>query len=236
MDAASAPPAHITRPPSFSPRPAAPGTHCSGLIQNQLLDRADNGGGGHRHGPSKWEPPRRGTRPQSRLRQPPDRPRRRRRKTPRSLDTRSSQEKHLLGTQTKDKHVDDWLLLRCFRILTLRLQASPAPGLEGRGWRIYHREVGWRGSQYPGAAERGSERRHFWCGQETKWAGKVVKVVESIVYLALLFAKKARFGTGLLLLKSFSDLQTDPFPSWSVFSLCTSASISLETCFVVVFH
>lgn len=53
---------------------AAPGTHSSGLIQHQLLDRADDRGGGRGHGWSKCGPPQQGTRPRPRLQQPPDCP------------------------------------------------------------------------------------------------------------------------------------------------------------------
>lgn len=113
---------------------AAPGTHSSGLIQHQLLDRADDRGGGRGHGSSKCGPPQQGTRPRPRLQQPPDCPQ----KTQRE-GTRSSQEKHLLGPKAKD--TDNLLQLRCFRIPTPHLQARPAPDAAGRGWRIYHREV-----------------------------------------------------------------------------------------------
>lgn len=38
------------------PRPVVVGTHSSGLIQHQLLDRADDGGSGRGHGSSQWRP------------------------------------------------------------------------------------------------------------------------------------------------------------------------------------
>lgn len=100
------------RPPARAPLcPAAPGTYSSGLIQNQLLDGADDGGG-RGHGRRKLGLPPQGTRPRPRVRQPPDCPKRPTEKTVQTPDTRSSQKKHHLGT----KHTEDWVQFRSFRI------------------------------------------------------------------------------------------------------------------------
>lgn len=66
--------------------------------------------------------------------EPPDRPRRLGEKTPQTLDIKSSQEQHRLGT----KPIDD----QVFPDSCAPLPSKLRPSRQELGWRTYHREVG----------------------------------------------------------------------------------------------
>lgn len=116
-----------TPPPRVAPHCAPPGTYSSGLIQNQLLDGADDGGGGRGHGRRKgglpYRAPGRGpAAAASRL--PPGGPRRGHLRPPASSRANTPRAPHKQKTGAQ---------LRCFRIPAPHLQPSPAPGTSGAG-------------------------------------------------------------------------------------------------------
>lgn len=95
-------PTTTQRPPtpaalSSAPDAAAADTHSSGLVQHQLLNRADDGGSGRGHGSSQWRTPLQGTRPPPRSGQLRDRLWRPREETPHTQHTGSRREKQCRG-------------------------------------------------------------------------------------------------------------------------------------------
>lgn len=126
------------RPPARAPLcPATPGTYSSGLVQNQLLDGADDGGGGRGHGRRKLGLPPHGTRPRPRVRQPPDCPKRPTEKTIQTPDTRSSQKNTTWALNIQKTGYSSGL---SGSLLPTSRQVPPR-ARRGRGWRLYRREV-----------------------------------------------------------------------------------------------